>query len=53
MKQTPILVGDLLKKHATREKIEPLGFQRVGLKSKQPKVTRFKYLVMPFGIGKC
>jgi hypothetical protein len=38
---------------ATRDKIEPLGFQRLGLESKQPGVTWFRHLVVLFGTKKC
>jgi hypothetical protein len=53
VKQIFARVVDLLKKPPTRDKIEPLGFQKVGLKNGQLGVTWLKYLVMPFGIGKC
>jgi hypothetical protein len=53
VKQTLILVGDLPNKLTIREKIEPLGSQRVGLENKQPRVTRLEYLVVPFSTGKC
>jgi hypothetical protein len=32
---------------------KPLGSQKVGLGSKQPKVIGLGYLIMPFGMGKC
>jgi hypothetical protein len=33
----------------TRDNIKPLGSQRVGSKSKQPRVKRFGYFIMAFG----
>ncbi len=53
MKQTPTCVGDPPKKPSTKDKIEPLSFQRVGPKNKQLGVTWFKDLVVPFQAGKC
>jgi hypothetical protein len=44
-KQTPIHVGDLPKKLATRDKIEPLGSQRM--------VTWLRHFILPLGTGKC
>jgi hypothetical protein len=52
-KQTPICVGDLPKKLAIRDKIEPLSFQRVGLDSGQRRVTWLGHFILPLGIGKC
>jgi hypothetical protein len=52
-KQTLVHVGDLPKKHVIRDKIEPLGFQKVGLESEQLEVTWFRHFVMLFGMGKC
>jgi hypothetical protein len=46
-------VGDPLKKPATRDKIKPLGFQRVGLEVRQLGVTWFAYPIVPFGTRKC
>ncbi len=45
MKQTFACLCDLPKKLATKDKIEPLGFQRVGPKNEQPKVT---WPIVPF-----
>jgi hypothetical protein len=53
MKQILVHVVDLLKKPPTRDKIEPLGFQKVGPKNGQLGVTWLRYLVVPFGMGKC
>jgi hypothetical protein len=47
MRQILILVGDLPKKRATRENIEPLHFQKVGPKSGQLKVIGLKYFIKP------
>jgi hypothetical protein len=52
-KKTLVYISDLPKKLATRDKIEPLGFQRVGPKNGQLGVTRLKYLIVPSGMGKC
>jgi hypothetical protein len=46
-------VNDLRKKLAIRNKIEPLGFHRVGFENKQLGVTWFRHLVMLFGTRKC
>ncbi len=46
-------VGNLPKKFATGDKIEPLNSQRVGLESEQLGVTWFGHLVVPFRMGKC
>jgi hypothetical protein len=53
MKQILVNVVALLKKPPTRDKIEPLGFQKVGPKNGQLGVTWLRYLVVPFGMGKC
>lgn len=53
MRQTPTRVHNPPKKPSTRGKTKPLGFQNVGLESKQPRVTRLEYLVVPFGTKKC
>jgi hypothetical protein len=53
VKQTLAHVGDLFKKPTTRDKTQPLGFQRVGPKSEQLGVTWLRHLVVPFGMGKC
>ncbi len=52
-KQTPACVGDLSKKPTIGDKTEPLRFQKVGPKSRQPRVTWHVYLVAPFGTRKC
>jgi hypothetical protein len=46
-------VNNLPNKLATGDKIEPLGFQRVGLETKQLGVTWFGHLVVLSGMGKC
>jgi hypothetical protein len=38
---------------ATKDKIEPLGSQKVRPKNKQLRVTRLMYFVVPYGMGKC
>jgi hypothetical protein len=53
MKQILAHVGDLLKKPTTKDKIQPLVFQKVGPKNEQLGVTWLKHLVVPFGLGKC
>jgi hypothetical protein len=53
MRHTLAHVSDPPKKHTTTDKTEPLNFQRVGLKNKQPRVIRFGYFVVPFGTRKC
>jgi hypothetical protein len=53
VRQTPTHVHDPLKKPSTKGKTKPLGSQKVGLESKQPRVTRFEYLVMPSRTKKC
>jgi hypothetical protein len=53
MKQTLAHVGDLLKKPTTKDKIQPLVFQKMGPKSEQLGVTWLRHLVVPFGLGKC
>ncbi len=45
--------SDLAKKLVTRDKTKPLGSQRVGLESEQPRVTWFKHLVVLLGMRKC
>ncbi len=52
-KQTHARVGNLPKKPTIRDKIKPLGSQRVGPESGQPKLTRFEYLIVPCGTRKC
>jgi hypothetical protein len=52
-KQTPTHLSNLPKKIAIKDKIEQLGFQRVGVNNGQPRVTRFEYLVMLSEIKKC
>jgi len=42
----------LPKKLAIRDKIKPLGSQRVGLENKQPGVTCLGHFIVPFGMGK-
>jgi len=46
-------VSNLPKKLITGGKTKPLSFQKVGHENGHPKVTWFKHLIMPFGIGKC
>ncbi len=41
------------KKLTTRDKTKPLGFQKVGRKNEQSKVTWLRHLVMLSGRGKC
>jgi hypothetical protein len=53
MKQTLAHVNNLPKKPTIRDKTEPLGFQRMGLESGQPKVIGFKYLILPSIMRKC
>ncbi len=53
VKQTLTRVVDLLKKPPISDKIEPLNFQKVAPKNGQLGVTWLRYLVVPFGIGKC
>jgi hypothetical protein len=53
VKRTFAHVVDLLKKPPPRDKIEPLSFQKVGPKNEQLGVTWLRYLVVPFGTGKC
>jgi hypothetical protein len=52
-KQNPIDVSNPPKKPTTRDKIEPLGSQRVGPKNKQLGVTWLIHLVMLSRMGKC
>jgi hypothetical protein len=49
-KQILAYVGDLPKKPTTRDKTKSLSSQKVEPKSKEPRVTWFKYLVMPLGM---
>ncbi len=49
MKQILIHVSDLPKQLATKNKIEPLGSQKLGFESEQLKVIGLGYLIMPFG----
>jgi hypothetical protein len=51
--QIPVHVSILLKKLATRGKIEPLSFQKVGHESEHPKVTWLGHLIVPSGMRKC
>ncbi len=53
VRQTPTCVHDMPKKPSTRGKTKPLGSQKVGLENGQPRVTRFEYLVVSFGMRKC
>jgi len=53
MKQTPIHVGHPPKKPTIGDKTKPLGSQKVGSKSRQPKVTWLGHLIVPSEIGKC
>jgi hypothetical protein len=53
MKQTHAHVSDLPNKPTIGDKIEQLGFQKVGPKSGQLGVTRCKSFVVLSGIGKC
>jgi len=48
-----IHVGNLPKKFATGDKIEPLRFQRVGFENEQLGVTWFGHLIVPSRMGKC
>jgi hypothetical protein len=52
-RETFALVDDLVKKLTIGDKTKPLGFQKVGLNSKQPGVTRFGYFIVSSRIGKC
>jgi hypothetical protein len=45
-------VDDPQKKPITGDKIEPLGFQKVGLKSGELWVMWFGYFIAPSGTGK-
>jgi hypothetical protein len=45
-------VGDFPRKLAIRDKTEPLSFQKVGLENEQPGVSKPRYFIVPFGIGK-
>jgi hypothetical protein len=53
VKQNFARVGNLPKKPAIGEKTKPLGFQKVGLGSGQPRVIGLGCFIMPFGMGKC
>jgi len=50
---THVHVSDPPKKHTTRDKTKPLGYQRVGLENEQPRVIRLGYLIMPSRTKKC
>jgi hypothetical protein len=52
-RQIPTHVGDLPKKLITKDKTEPLNFQKVGLENRQLGVSKPGYFIMPFGMGKC
>jgi hypothetical protein len=52
-KQIPIHVDDLPNKPITRDKIEPLGSQRVGPKNRQLGVTWLKHFIMSSEMKKC
>ncbi len=52
-KQTLVHVSDPPKKLATRDKTKPLGFQRVGPESEQPRVIWLEHLLVLFRTGKC
>jgi hypothetical protein len=53
MSETFAHVGDSIKKLKIRDKMKPLSFQKVGLKNRQPGVTRFEYFIMSFRTRKC
>jgi hypothetical protein len=53
LKQILACVGDLLKKPAIGDKIEPLGFQKVGLKNGRPRVTWLGHFIVSSKIRKC
>ncbi len=46
-------VGNPPNKLTIGDKTKPLGSQRVGPKSRQPRVIGLGYLVVPFGTRKC
>jgi hypothetical protein len=52
-KQTLVRVSNPPKKLATRDKTKPLGFQRVGPESEQPRVIWLEHLLVLFRTGKC
>jgi hypothetical protein len=52
-KQTPAHVNYPPKKLVTEDKIEPLGFQKVGFKNGQLGITRLNCLIMRFEMKKC
>jgi hypothetical protein len=52
-KQTLVRVNNPPKKLATRDKTKPLGFQRVGPESEQPRVLWLKHVLVLFRTGKC
>jgi len=52
-RQTFVHVDDSPKKLAIGDKTKPLGFQRVRLENRQPKVTWFEYFIMPSKTRKC
>ncbi len=53
VRQTPVSINDPPKKPTTKDKIKPRSFQKVRPNNRQPKVTGFKYFVMPFAIENC
>jgi hypothetical protein len=53
VKQNFARISNLPNKPATRENIKPLGFQKVGLGSRQPRVMGLRYFIMPSGMKKC
>jgi len=52
-RQTFVHVDDSPKKLAIGDKTKPLGFQRVRLENRQPKVMWFQYFIMPSKTRKC
>jgi hypothetical protein len=53
IKQTLVHVNNPLKKLATKDKTKPLGFQKVGPESEQPKVIWLRHLLVLCRLGKC
>ncbi len=53
LKARQIPLGDLPTKPTIGDKIEPLGFQRVGLENEQLGATWLRSFVVIFGMGKC
>jgi hypothetical protein len=53
VKQIFAHVGNPPNKLITKDKIEPLSFQKVRHENGQLGVTWLKHLVVPFGMGKC